>query len=621
MGFAIAINTFRGEIRAVDPRLIPVGSAQSAVNAKLWKGKLEAWRDFTTVGTSVKVGVKKALYRYADTYWFNWLTDVNVVPAPFPGDTVNIVMFTGDGVPKFTYSSIGTAGPDYPTNDYNLGLPAPAATPTATASARTGVITGATHSSGTVTVTDVGHGLGSAGDTKHITIVSVAGMTDLNASWDITVVTADTFTVSLTTAQTYTSGGTWTQTWEDDELESRAYVYTYVQVVGAVAMEGPASLPSTVVECGVDQRVAVANMSTAPAGDYNVTLKRIYRTVAGTGGTAEYRFVAEIAVATTSYNDDILTEDLDSDAMESEFWIAPPTDLHSLVEFPGGIMAGASGKSVYFTDPYAPHAWPVANRYTVFHTIVGLGVYGNTCVVLTIANPYVITGVEPDQMTLDKVEFFQACVAKRSIIDMGDYILYASPDGVCGIGPGMARILSEGVFDFDAWAALTPTSMFGARYNNFAVMCYTDGATHGAIMFDPRRMSETLTSFSFATQVTALWTDPKTGELFVAQGDNIREFDVAATKLTYTWTSGITVFPYSTNLGAARVRAETYPVTLRVYATLDDGQEKEQLFTVEDSRPFRLQAGWLARDWWFEIEGTYKVNSVHIGQTIEDLAR
>lgn len=57
---------------------------------------------------------------------------------------------------------------------------------------------------GIVTVTATGHNLVS---TESVVISGVVGMIDLNNTFVVTVLTADTFTVPLSTVQTYTSGG------------------------------------------------------------------------------------------------------------------------------------------------------------------------------------------------------------------------------------------------------------------------------------------------------------------------------------------------------------------------------------------------------------------------------
>ena len=72
----------------------------------------------------------------------------------------------------------------------------------------TGVITGAANNgSGLIRITDAGHGL-QTGD--RIKIANVAGTTEANATWTVTVISSSTFDlVGSTFSSAYTSGGDW----------------------------------------------------------------------------------------------------------------------------------------------------------------------------------------------------------------------------------------------------------------------------------------------------------------------------------------------------------------------------------------------------------------------------
>jgi hypothetical protein len=98
--------------------------------------------------------------------------------------------------------------------------------------------------------------------------------------------------------------------------------------------------------------VTVGGFSAVLAG-YTITHRRIYRATSGV-----FLFVAEIAVATSSYSDSIVAEDL-GEELPSLTWLPPPDTLKGLINLPGGVMAGFTGRDVYFCDPYHPQAWPV----------------------------------------------------------------------------------------------------------------------------------------------------------------------------------------------------------------------------------------------------------------------
>jgi hypothetical protein len=129
-------EAFRGEIPLLEPHLLPENGAQVAVNCRLKSGSVHPLRQTTFVWTPTKAGTKKTIYRFGGQYWFHWIADVDVLRGPIAGDAAEATYFTGDGVPKVTDSSIAVqgGGTNYPTNSYILGVPAPAAAPSATVS-------------------------------------------------------------------------------------------------------------------------------------------------------------------------------------------------------------------------------------------------------------------------------------------------------------------------------------------------------------------------------------------------------------------------------------------------------------------------------------------------------
>jgi hypothetical protein len=80
---------------------------------------------------------------------------------------------------------------------------------------------------------------------------------------------------------------------EDEVPETRFYVCTFVNNYGA---EGPPSPPSNEVEWRSGQTVQLDGLPAVPAGNYNITWRRIYRVNTGSSTNTEYQFVTELAV-------------------------------------------------------------------------------------------------------------------------------------------------------------------------------------------------------------------------------------------------------------------------------------------------------------------------------------
>lgn len=133
---AVRVPLFKGASMRTAPHLIPTERAQHAENARVDDGRLRAWSGLgSTVATLVKTPTIKSLYRWADTAWFHWKTDVDAVHGPIQADTEERTYFTGDGEPKMTYSGIATDGSgNDPAAAYRLGIPAPATAPSAAVS-------------------------------------------------------------------------------------------------------------------------------------------------------------------------------------------------------------------------------------------------------------------------------------------------------------------------------------------------------------------------------------------------------------------------------------------------------------------------------------------------------
>ena len=452
-----AIRQYGGIAPRIAPRLLPPAFAQRADNCKLLTGVLSAWQRPGEVAVAYKQGVIRSVYRLVVDgieYWLNWNTDVDVVHEPIEG-AADRIFWTGDGEPRMATFIQATVGPDYPTQFYVLGVYRPTVAPSVAPSGgsgadvsrayvytfvtasgeegapspasavqtgkedgtwalsamevappNTGTVTAATHVSGVVTVElDTTRGMRAG---EQIDISDVVGMTDLNGRHTIvSVVDGTDITVALDTAQTYTSGGEW-------------------------------------------DRVAA----------HNVQTRRIYRTVGGTED-ADFFMVAEISAATTTYNDTLADSALGS-IMESEDWEMPPATLSGLVSLGNQVLAGFDGKTMCFSEPGVPYAWPQRYRRTTPREIVAMFVYDNVTFILTVEEVWVAVGNTPESIALEPTNFRQPCLSKRGAVATPLGVLYPSPEGLCLVGPGGMGIASDSIMTVEQWAALNPSTMLGA---------------------------------------------------------------------------------------------------------------------------------------------------------------
>lgn len=388
--------------------------------------------------------------------------------------------------------------------------------------------------------------------------------------------------------------------------EFRTYVYTNVTTYGEESAPSPASSEVTVAASG--HTVTIDDFATAPTGASSTTARRIYRSVTGTTGVTNYYFVKEIAVAVTSTTDDV-GENI-GEPIETTDWRVPPTDMFGITAMANGVLVGFSGNDVCVSVAYVPYAWPLAYKLSTDYPIVGGKAIGNQVVVLTTGSPYLLSGTSPESMSLTKLEWPQSCVSKRSIVNVGGAVVFASPDGLCSIdGAGQLVNLTEALFSRDDWQALNPESMHGYVHNSRYIGFYNTGVVTGGFVFEPRQGDA---AFSYIdTYATAGFADLLQDELFLKVGTTIQKWNASGAYEDYTWVSGVSTLEVPENLGAAMVRADAYPVTFKLYA---DGALKHTE-TVASASPFRLPGGYKAAQYEVELSGANEIYEVLVGST------
>jgi hypothetical protein len=259
-------------------------------------------------------------------------------------------------------------------------------------------------------------------------------------------------------------------------------------------------------------------------------------------------------VASGSFVDNISAANLGA-ALASSYFTPPPDSLQGLIAMPNGILAGFTGNQVWFSEPYLPHAWPAAYMMTVGAPIVGLGVFGQTLVVCTTRNPYLITGSQPGAMSQEKVSLPEPCISKKSIASDQTGVLYASPNGVVSIAPGVQDVVTRALFTRDEWQVYNPISMVGVIYQNMYIAFYQ--ATQKQALIIMRGDNPPLVTLDVDSQ--AVFVSRTTSQVFfVSPLDNaIYQLDAHPVNNTYyEWTSKKFVLPEPTNFGASKVQAD-----------------------------------------------------------------
>jgi len=584
---------FGGIAPQVSPRLLEDTLAQTASNVNLESQRLTPITDDTVVNpkadvTTLSNSNRKSIYKYTDTQWLQFDDDVDVVPGPIAGDTNNTVYWTGQSFPRMGRSTNVIGGTVYPNAFFRLGIEAPPNTPAVAIKTPVSIdatLTTVTGSPSITVTTSSNHGA-SVGE-----YVKLAGFSAQNAvpadnlnqeHRILTVPSATTLTIKVSvdatgasTSSSVTDGATFNATTDALPDFSTSYVYTFVSSYGE---EGPPSAASTVITTDDNAVITVSNLSTAGAKSNNnfgssAGTKRIYRSNTGSNTTA-FQFVAEVAMATTSYDDTSDNDEL-AEVIPSYYWVAPPDDdtnvypdgpMKGLTALPNGIMAGFTGKRICFSEPFLPHAWPTSYRMAIEDNIVGMKAVGNGLIVTTEGSPYLVAGSDPASMSAIKIESTQACLSKTSMVDMGQYVIYAGAEGLVAAAGTDVQIITEGLISPDQWQSTYYPSTINAtlwkgRYLGF----YNTGSGFGGFIFDPRGGKNALTSLTASALIRGTFTDPDDGNAYLIIANQIKKFQGGTTDQTYTWKSKDFVPPKPTSMGFVKVDAEAFPVTVKVY--------------------------------------------------------
>jgi hypothetical protein len=415
-----------------------------------------------------------------------------------------------------------------------------------------------------------------------------------------------------TAAPTLSVGGTIVVDSLDDY---RSYLYTWVDAWGEESTISPLS---TSVNVRDGQNVTVT-FPTAPSGAYNLgtgSFKRLYRSNSGTAATA-FQFVADVPIGTTTYLDTIATAGL-GEVVPTVTWVRPPDDDAS--DFPSGQMLGAttlpsgaivgfSGKTLVYSEPYIPYAFPLNYRYTLKDDIVGISPNSQGLVVATTGKPHLAVGHDPASVSILELDEYQSCVSKRSVVDMGESTIYASPDGLVLVSGNTVSVVTEAIFTREQWQALNPSQIHAYRYEGK----YVGFTNTQGFVFDPES-TEQAWVFTDVSAACGFYS-AKEDALYVANGSVLHKW-ATGSELTYSWKSKTFESPIPMNLGAISV-ACVGAVSVKIYG---DNVLRSTTACTNDTL-VRLPGGYTASEWRVELEGTAHVDYVKLATSVGELAK
>ena len=513
----------------IDKRLLRDDQAQIATDVVITSGALQPLRAIQDLYTSAKAGSLMSAHRLTASngtdVWLAWTSDVDAVRALLPNDSSQRVYYTGDGEPRVTDRTLATGLSDnkYPNTAYVLGVVRPSTTPTlGTISGGSGATETRSYVYTFVSKTTLADG--SLMEEEGPPSLRVTSSGKVDDTWTVNVGQTSLNNSNTISSKTHSSGISTVNGPANSTLYLRAGEY----VVASSARYLITEVTSTTVFKVADPSNAFPGSGTwTRDAQHNTTgmVKRIYRSNGG-----DYFKVADVSLATTSYNDATLAASLPGPTLVSSEYELPPADLKALIALPNGTLAGISGNALCFSEPYQPHAWPPSYRKYANYNGVSLGNLGTTVVMTTEGSHYVANGTDPSAVTFEAATTAYPCVSKRGTVSLPVGVAWPTHEGLAVQGPGGAFVVTRSMFTRREWVDIQPATLFAAVYDGRYVGSYVraGSAVREIMILDP---SDQSALFASSIQCSGLHSDRRSGKLYVLANAKVSEWDAATRML------------------------------------------------------------------------------------------
>ena len=219
-------------------------------------------------------------------------------------------------------------------------------------------------------------------------------------------------------------------------------------------------------------------------------------------------------------------------------------------------------------------------------------------------------------MSVDALPSNEGCVSKRSVVVMGDTVIYASKAGLCVFDGQTVSLASADIISEDEWASYSPDTIHAYYYQGTYIGFYGDGT--GGFMFNPNGKDSMFVELDF--YANAGWADIENETLYLTIGGTIHQFNDGVGSLSHSWKSAYHRVAEPTNFTYGIVEAESYPLSLKTSCILTDGSVRTDTYTVNNSLPFYLRSGFTSSYWSIELSGSTSVYGAILCHSFGELA-
>ena len=363
-----------------------------------------------------------------------------------------------------------------------------------------------------------------------------------------------------------------------------AYAYSFVDRYGH---ESSLSLASGTARVAYDRAFSVPVLvGAAPPTRVNIDggFRRLYRATFD-GSSSTWQFLADIPIGQTTFDDTVPVGQEGEEAV-NEGWLPAPVKLRNLCLVASAFAAGYFDNYVCYSELKLPHAWPAELQYPIKYTPKGLMPLLNGVLIVTNGRPYWAEGSDPYSAIPRELPINAPCVSSESVVDMGDYAMYVSFDGLVAAGPGQAEVITSEIVDRAYMESLVDENCKAFAFNGRYVFSTKNGRWMG---FVPKQGFVEY-DFGYAPdEFSAVSFNVRDNKHFFAFSDGtVRTIDADGEATNVQWLSKHWRTPPA-SFSCFRVEAYTYPVGIMVRCQyLSQEWQETPLFEVSGPHIQRL---------------------------------
>ncbi|MFZ1491149.1 MAG: hypothetical protein WAS51_14520 [Ilumatobacteraceae bacterium] len=410
--------------------------------------------------------------------------------------------------------------------------------------------------------------------------------------------------------------------------DARSYVYTWVDIFG---IESAPSPPSQQVLAYDTQWWQISGFDTPPP---NAVCMRLYRTSASmeTGSRpniplqTSFQLVDELPlpIAGNTYIDQRRLVDIAWGTLQTIEQCDPPCCFEQVIEVESSFHVAFRGNTIWVSERHEPHNWPEKGRVELPHRIIGLANNLDRVYIATTGQPYRMnvafakSGDTADYV-VEPVAFNEMlpCLQQQTMVPSTRGAMYLSKRGLVHLmETGPAVVATNQRFDEDNF--LQYAGNIAAWFRGKYVM--TRSPVGRGVFVDFKDNSEgvlelgDIVTADLDADVLHAGSDDR---LYFSKGPRLYTWDEGYEPMTYRWRSKIYRFDQVTSLAAFKVVGQFGPpVKFRLWASGRLVHERE----VTRSCPLRLPSFGRHIEYQFELEGTTRIDEVHLATSVAELS-